>query len=57
MQEEGQGMERVVCGAVCSHRKEGMAAVPHTRLSGKHVAEIDPQRMFLEQLLGRTGAF
>lgn len=54
VQEEGQGMERVVCGAVCSHRKEGMAAAPHARPS---VAEVDPQRMFLEQLLGKAGAF
>lgn len=29
----------------------------HARLSGKCVAEMDPQRMFLEQLLGRAGAF
>lgn len=57
MQEEVQGTESVVSGAVCSHRKEGMAAAPHARPSGKHMAEMDPQRMFLEQLLGIAGAF
>lgn len=44
-------------GAVCSHRKEGMAAAPQAGPSGKHMAEMDPQRMFLKQLLGRAGAF
>lgn len=57
MQEEDQGMDSVVCGTVCSHRKEGMAAALHARPSGKHMAEMDPQRMFLKQLLGRAGAF
>lgn len=57
MQEEAQAMESMACGAVCSHRKEGMAAAPHARPSGKCKAEMDPQRMFLKQLLGRTGAF
>lgn len=52
-----QGMERVVCGAVCNPRKEGMAAASQARPSGKHMAEMDPQRMFLRQLLGRAKAF
>lgn len=45
------------CGAACSHRKEGMAAAPQAGPSGKHTAEMDPQRMFLKHLLGRAGGF